>query len=168
MVGCATSKCAADHKAFVEGNYMKVYTITILIVVWLIAGCAYNVQVYSKLDLSNKTMTIPAGGAGLIGALKSALTEEGWDLAVYRGPRITEGTLGEKTRLEEYGTFNTRYALFVDYKQYDVRFPDFEPMYTFDISIIDNNTGKEVLTMSGQGVRSTIVTKFLGALRSNS
>lgn len=145
---------------------MRYYAMAIMLTGCLLSGCAtHNLEVYNKLDSSNKALTVPPGGGGLTGALKSALKKEGWDLAVYRGPRVTEGSIGDKTRLEEYGTFNTRYTLFVDYDQYDWRFPDFDPMYHYDISLVDNRTGEEVMTISGRGARTTIVKKFMETLR---
>lgn len=143
--------------------------IILLFLCALLSGCAtHNIESYNQLDLSEKRITVPPGGGGLVGAIKSALKKEGWSLAVYRGPRVTEGSFGKDTRLEEYSTFNTRYTIFIAYDQYDVRFPDLEPMYRYDISFVDNDTGEEVMTMSGRDARPTIVKKFLEALNQSS
>lgn len=121
---------------------------------------SYNVREYQSLDPSAKTITVPAGGGGLIGALKGELTKNGWKQAIYRGPRVTAGTTGKDTRLEEYDTFNTRYNLLVNYNQFDKCFPAFDPAYYYDISIIDNNNGQEVMTLSGRGCEHAIVGSF--------
>jgi hypothetical protein len=156
------------YDAIVLLEKMKIITILFLLLA-LLSGCSsHNIENFNNLDLSDKKMTVPQGGGGLVGAIKSALKNEGWDLAVYSGPKVTEGSLGERTRLKQYQTFNTRYTIFIDYEQFDWRFPDFEPMYHYDISLVDNRKGEEVMTMSGSAARSAIVKKFLEALKKSS
>ena len=119
--------------------------LVITIVAVLIAGCAtYRVNTYGNVDASEKSITVPAGGGGggLLGELKNALMEAGWELAVYRGPDVTEGTTGEDTMLMEYDTFNTRYTLFYSYT------PIGNGLY--ELAFIDNELGKEIFSASGQ------------------
>lgn len=146
---------------------MKTKLILLLISTVLVSCSTYNAELYNDLDLSEKRITVPPGGSAVIGAIKSALKEDGWKLSIYRGPKITEGTVGEKTKLKEYNTFNSRYNLLISYTFYDHRFPDFTPIYFYDISFIDNTTGEEVMTMSGRDVIKGIVTKFRKLLDSN-
>ncbi|HKW91397.1 MAG TPA: hypothetical protein VJX92_05820, partial [Methylomirabilota bacterium] len=101
------------------------------------------------------------------GAIKEALAHDGWKIRVYRGPEVTEGTLGEKTRLERGRTFTTRYALFLKWSQFDVCVPRFDPAYNYDISLVDNSTGSEVMTLSGRGCEHRIVDKFQEALNAS-
>ena len=130
----------------------------------LLTGCmTYRVRTFDTVDASNKTITVPPGG-GLTGAIKDVLAQDGWKITVYRGPEVTQGTLGETTRLETGRTFTTRYTLFLKWNQYDVCVPRFDPAYNYDISLVDNSNGSEVLTVSGRGCEGGIVDKFRGAL----
>ena len=57
----------------------------------LLSACTgSNIQQYSSIDKSSKTITVPAGSKGLKGTLKGYLKNKGWKLAIYRGPDITE------------------------------------------------------------------------------
>jgi len=137
----------------------------LIILATLLVGCtAHNVQLYSKVDHSNKTVTVPPGSRGLKGKLKQALTQEGWKLAVDRGPSVTEGRLGRDTRIKQYSTFNTRYRLITLYRQYDYCF-DFTPAINYEISFIDNYSGSEVFTIDGSGCESAVVEKFKNTLK---
>lgn len=130
----------------------------------LLVGCS-TVRVYESVDPSAKTITVPPGG-GLTGAIKQGLAKDGWKIIVYRGPQVTQGTTGDQTRLERFNTFNTRYALFVTWRQFDVCMfqGPFDPAYAYDISVVDNQTSQEVLTVSGRGCEGAIVEKLRGAL----
>jgi hypothetical protein len=139
----------------------------ILTVTSMLAGCmSLRVHTFAPVDTTSKTVTVPPGG-GLTGAVKEALSKDGWKIAVYRGPDITEGTLGENTRLERSKSFNTRYAVFIRWRQFDTCFPTFEPAYSFDISMVDNTSASEVLTLSGHGCEHKIVAKFIDGLRAS-
>ena len=61
-------------------------------------------------------------------------------------------------------TFNSRYRLRLTYDWYDVSIR-FQDMYTYDISLIDNQSGSEVLTLSGNGEEDVIVDRLRKALR---
>jgi len=124
----------------------------------LLMGCSHiNIQKYQQIDNSDKSITVPTGGAGLTGKLKQALATS--------GPTITEGRTGEKTLLKTYDTSVTRYSLRTEWSQYDYRIPDFDPMYHFDISVLDNKTGAEVLTASGSHSGKVIASRFIKALQ---
>jgi hypothetical protein len=127
-------------------------------------GCgSINIQKYRRIDTANKSITVPLGGAGLTGKLKQALVKNGWRTSVADGPNITEGRTGEKTLLKSYGTSLTRYSLKTEWSQFDWSI-DFDPMYHFDISVLDNKTGEEVLTASGRLAEKVIVRRFIAAL----
>jgi len=131
-----------------------------------LTGCvSYNPQIYQPIDRAEKTITVPTGSAGLTGQLKRALADDGWKLSVRRGPRVTEGTVGEKTKVEQYDTFKTRYELRVSWNQFDVCIRDFSPAIYYDLSVIDNKTGEESVTMGGRGCESGVVEKFIEALK---
>jgi hypothetical protein len=137
-----------------------------LLVALAVAACgSYRLRTFAAVDLTAKTITVPPGG-GLTGALKEALTREGWQIAVYRGPDVTQGTVGDRTRLESVKTFKTRYTLFLHWQEFDVCVPMFDPAYRYDLSVVDNMSGTEVMTLSGHGCEGRIVDKFVEALHS--
>jgi hypothetical protein len=131
----------------------------------LVTGCQHiDIQKYHFIDQGDKTITVPHGGSGLTGKLKQALVRGGWRTSVFRGPKITEGRIGESTLLKTYNTSTTRYSLNMSWSQYDVRLRDFDQMYHFDISVLDNKTRTEVLTASGSHAGKVIASRFLEAL----
>ena len=130
-------------------------------VLLLLSGCtSTNFQQYSKIDNNDKSITVPAGSKGLKGEIKKGLSDMGWRLSVTRGPSITETT---KSRTEQFDTFNTRYTLFLNSNVYDYCF-NFSPAITYDLSMIDNNTGSEVITMDGRGCEDSVTSQFINAL----
>jgi hypothetical protein len=40
----------------------------------------------------------------------------------------------------------------------------FDPAYHYDLALVDNKTGSEVMTLSGHGCEGRIVDKFIEAL----
>ncbi|RFC33234.1 MAG: hypothetical protein DID92_2727744966 [Candidatus Nitrotoga sp. SPKER] len=140
-------------------------SLVVLTALAALTGCAtHNVQLYGPIDNSNKTVTVPPGSEGLKGKLKSALANDGWKLVVYRGPSVTEGEIGEKTKVEQYDTFNSRYRLIASSYQFDLCL-NFTPAIKYDISFIDNKSGAEVFTINGRGCEPDAVEKFMNALR---
>lgn len=130
----------------------------------MLSGCmSHSLNMYGEIDVNEKSVTVPPGAKGLKGELKSYLAKEGWQLAVYRGPSISEGSLGEQTKIESYDTFNTRYRLMVASFQYDICF-NFSPAINYEISFIDNKNGSEVFTIAGRGCESGVIQKFKEAL----
>lgn len=140
----------------------------LLVVTLMLTGCLYsNLKVYSPIDITEKTMTVPTGSRHLIGALKKELNKNGWKLLVYgHGPIKTEGEFNKNVSLETYDTFNTRYNLLVeeDWTDYCLTF---DSELNYDISLIDNKTGEEVITLSGLDCLRPIVRKFINAVEGN-
>ena len=141
----------------------------LLITLSLSACTSTNLQTYAPIDKRAKTITVTAGSSGLKGAIKKALSAQGWKMSVYSGPEVLEGSAGEKVSLKKYSTSNTRYTL----DGYGVRVDDclsfkdgniFVPDLTYDIAIIDNKTGSEVLTMSGRGCQDEVVDALMKAV----
>lgn len=138
--------------------------IAFFIAVAMLSGCAsYDVQRYGSVETTNKTITVQPGGGGLNGALKQALSNDGWRLVIDRGPSVTEGSLGQNTKLSAYDTFNTKYRLAVSSNQYDICF-NLSPRVHYDVSFINNETGSEIVTISGSGCESKVVSKFMDAI----
>ena len=141
--------------------------ITILTSLLLICGCSsvHNFNKYGEIDEDNKTVQVPFGSQGITGDIKKILKNNSWRLKVYRGPKITKGTIGNQTELQEYDSFNTRYRLLVATNPYD-RCLDFTLLVRYDISFIDNNTGEEILTMDGAACQPEVVDAFNKSLNS--
>jgi hypothetical protein len=133
--------------------------IIVLSLVFLLTACmsASDLRRYSDFDMTEKTMTVPAGG-GLIADLKDVLKQDGWKLAIDRGPNIIEG--GTNSQLKEFNTFKTRYRLMVRYNQFDVCIGHFDPAENYNISLVDNNTGEEVMAMAGRACQGQIIDRF--------
>jgi len=134
----------------------------------LLVGClSYNVEPYGKFDLSKKTMTVSRGGDGLLGTIKRALRKDGWKLSVDRGPRTSEATVTtDGSKVEEFDTFHTKYRISVDDRWVDLSLSG-DGIYRYDISIVDNDTGEEILTMHGRGSESTIAERLIQAIKDN-
>lgn len=140
-------------------------TVTVLAIAVLMTGCmSSEVQKYGSVETDAKTITVPPGSGGILGGIKRVLAENGWRMSISRGPTVTEGTVGSRTRLETTDTFNTRYRLAVNWRQFDLCIIG-GGAYFFDISIIDNRTGSELLTMSGRDCETPIIRKFSEAIR---
>lgn len=67
------------------------------------------------------------------------------------GPVLTEGTIGQRVSLDTLNTYKTRYSLSLAWTQPSglngVNIIG-EPEYLYDLSLVDNLTGQEVLTSS--------------------
>jgi hypothetical protein len=130
-----------------------------------LSACASSeLRTYASIDRTDKSMTVPPGGSGLVGSLKDALKTNGWHLSVDRGPDITVGSLSEKVNLQQADTFNTRYRLIISERWLDVCLPNLQDMLRYDISIVDNDAGSEVFTLSGRDCEDAIVEQFVAAL----
>lgn len=140
----------------------------ILTLLLQLVGCTQfqiNTQKYSSFDVRDKSITVPAGSEGLRGKVKQVLSDDGWKLMVDKGPNILEGRMSESVKLESYGTFNTRYRMSIKSNQIDLCMGfTISPGLRFDISIVDNKTGSEVMTMSGLDCEPEVVDKFRKAI----
>jgi hypothetical protein len=130
-----------------------------------LAAClSSNVQVAGHIDLAEKTMTVPPGNALLVGAIKQRLRRPDWKFIVDAGPRRTIGTLGEKTDLATGNTFLTRYRLIVKQDQVSTCILGGDPSIVYDLSLIDNRTGEEIITQNGRDCRDSAADKFVATL----
>ncbi|PZP85949.1 MAG: hypothetical protein DI582_04445 [Azospirillum brasilense] len=101
------------------------------------------------------------------GGVKQALAQRGWKMSVYSGPEVLEGSAGNNTRLKRYDTFNTRYSLLAESRQYDICFNG-SPMIYYELALIDTKTGAEVVTMDGQDCQNDVVQQFVNAMEGKS
>lgn len=131
-----------------------------------LSACAVaNVQQYGTIDPNDKTVTVHTGGGGLNGQLKGILNSRGFKLVVDSGPKVTEGTMGEKTKLVSYETLRTRYRLQVHTLPTDMCITG-DPYIIYDVSLVDNQSGSEVFTINGRGCESGAVDAFKSAIES--
>jgi hypothetical protein len=61
--------------------------------------------------------------------------------------------------MTETPTYKTRYRLADSFWQYDYCIAG-GPAIHYDVSVIDNMTGDEIMTLSGMGCQDTVVEKF--------
>lgn len=145
-----------------------VKTLTVLVIVFC-SGCAVNMQRLGTIDTSDKTIYTAAGGRSPIGELKSALRRDGWK--IYSLNQESVKTIGESVRKDNSGnelihrescvSFKARYTLVFECQSG----ADHDFMQSYDISLIDNKTGSEVLVLSGERKwASDIVEIFMDGL----
>ncbi len=140
--------------------------LNLFLCLFVLVGCTKKyLQKYEPIDLENKTITVPKGSYGLKGEIKQVLSDNGWELAIDKAPSKIKGSLGEKTDIEVYDKFKTKYRLHIASAKMDVCiFPlssIFEPFVSYDISVVNNKTGMEVLSMSGKDCEDRVVDNFM-------
>ena len=120
---------------------------TAVIGLLMLPSCAQiDIQKSARIDVSERTMTVPANGFGFDDRLKKALYRHGWKM----------------------GGANTRYTLNTIWFWDGYCVEDRCPIYKFNIFIIDNRTGGMVLKMSGRHSQEAIVPAFNKALQNGS
>lgn len=114
-----------------------------------LAACQ-STSKFGTIDQNDRSITVPAGSSMLLGPLKQKLSEAGWRMSVDRGPDVIQGSMGEKVSLASGATFLTRYRLLIKQRQYDICIiPPGGPAVRYDMSVIDNRTGEEIITQNG-------------------
>ena len=151
---------------------MKRYFCFILL--FILTGCVSppESRSYTKIDLTEKSITVPPGSDGLKGLLKDVLINEKWSMVVDSSLEATEGEAKEKVNLLSRKVYQTRYYLFVKSNVIDdcIEFTSSNTpskYYRFDVSIIDTKSNTETLTMSGKSCSSQIVKDFRNHLQGN-
>jgi hypothetical protein len=143
---------------------MRTLLLLAVVCCFLNACMSADMRQYGTLDPSQKSITVPPGG-GLIADIKDVLKRNGWTLVVDRGPHVVEGTTGKNLHLEEFDTLKTRYRLIIKYNQFDTCMfllsrGQLDPAYNYDMSMIDNKTGEEIMVMSGRACQTQIVERI--------
>jgi len=125
----------------------------------LLSACmSADMRQYGKIDPNEKTITVPPGG-GLAAELKDILNRQGWMLHVDRGPDVIEGQNSGNVSLKSCNTFHSRYRLLLRASRFDTCL-GMDGAYNYNMSVIDNKTGKELMVMGGRACESQIKTKF--------
>lgn len=144
----------------------------IVLTLLILSGCAYsNIKSYGSINLNNKSITIQPGGGQLIGDIKDVLYRSGWILKIDSETEKYDGNFGSKTTsnnidVYKYKSYKTRYRLLITANYQDICIIG-GTMYSYNLSIIDNNTDTEVLNMYGRDCSNTIITKLQKALKHN-
>ena len=132
-----------------------------------LVGCASsNIQMSATIDQGQKTISMPPGNSLLLGPLKQALRQSGWHVNVNGATVRTVGTVGQNTNLETGRVLPTRSRLALAQRQVDVCLTG-NPAIVYDLSLIDNATGDEVLTMSGRDCTDIAARSFTEAIGGN-
>ena len=132
--------------------------IFIFILSFSITGCVpQTVRTYQPLAIGEKSMTVPAGGLYLTGTLKDVLRKNGWRLYVDTDTIGNERESG--TRVISKKKIKSRYQMFVAFRAQDICF-DGTALGFYDVSVIDNNSEEEILTISGKGCESSVADSF--------
>lgn len=139
------------------------------------SGLYSNVQNYGLFDKSQKSITVPPGGSSLNGYIKRELYGHGWILKVDTGAEKIEGVFGagavnKNVDLNKYTTYKTKYRLEMASRQEDmcVSFTRMTPLFSYNLSIIDNTSGDEVLVIDGYDCQDNIIETFQDALDKSS
>ena len=111
-----------------------------LLLIVSIGGCAGKTTIseYYPIDRKDKSITVPAGGNEVYSLIKQGLIKDGWDLQVDDSALLTKKSSKSETTTIEY---KTKYRLIM------TMYIDGEGVGSFNLSVIDNKTGKEAMTM---------------------
>lgn len=137
-----------------------------LLAIWF-NGCAGKTTIseYYPVDRTDKSITVPAGGNLVYSLVKQGLIKDGWDLKIDDSSLLTKkSNQSEKTTRD----YSTKYRLLM------TMYIDSEGVGTFNLSVIDNKNGKEVMTMfkpkalgreTPEEVAERILTWFKGKIK---
>lgn len=149
---------------------MKVRYLLFLICIFILIGCGtHNLRVYKPLIKNERSITVPPGGHALTGAIKDLLKKNNWTLYVDSENIMHEGEADKTVKITSKETFKTRYRLMVTSSVYDVCIPSisYNPAISYDLSIVDNIEGDEVMSLSGRGCQSHVIDKVEEWLKNN-
>ena len=126
----------------------------------ILSACvSADLRQYGTIDRTQQSITVPPG-SGLTAEVKDVFKQNGWKLVVDHGPQTIEGSIGQNLRLEKFETFNTRYRLILASIEVDTCLGHFDSLYRYDMSMIDNKTGEEIMVMGGRACESQIVDRI--------
>lgn len=127
------------------GNFIVVAMMSI----FLFSGCVRKALFveYAQLDLSDKSITVPIGGDLFLTEVKKGLIDDGWEIQVYDKSTVT--TIKNNTT-ETFANYHTKYKLLINY----ITNVD-GVLVGYDISVLDNKNGKEVITLHQYGAQQS-------------
>lgn len=109
-------------------------------------GCTGKVMVaeYYPVDKTDKSITISAGGDYFFTLFKKTLLNDGWDLQVDANSLLTQGSnASQETTIKS----KTKYRLYMKWRTMPDLFGG-DKVHAYQVSVVDNRTGKEVMSMS--------------------
>jgi hypothetical protein len=160
--------------------FMKLHTIATLACI-LLSGCAFNVQKYGQIDPREKSITLPRGGDEVNKIIKEAAAQDGWRIYTWTDAVRTTGTAGQQVDIRSSVYAQARYSL----KILSVRMfganekaaaviltlglglpAVFEPsIHDLNLSVADNKTGQEILTITGSGYSDQLKQALIQGLK---
>jgi len=148
---------------------MKVRYLLFLICIFILIGCGtHNLRVYKPLIKNERSITVPPGGHALTGAIKDLLKKNNWTLYVDSENIMHEGKADKTVKITSKETFKSRYRLMASSHVYDTcSLISDNPAISYDISIVDNISGDEVMNLSGRGCQSHVIEKLEEWLKNN-
>ena len=150
-----------------RGKIMATRPFFLFAALFMINGCLESRNVvYSTIDPNAKTITVPMGNGPLVGRIKQSLQNSGWQLMIDQGPVRTRGEFGPHVALETSSTYRTRYRLAIAASQVDWCIIG-SPSIVYDLSLVDNMTGREVIAQSGRDCESSAADKFMTSIRND-
>lgn len=128
---------------------MKKYSLGLIVIISLLmSGCAtYDVLKMGTIDKNNKTIIVPASGVLSMMEIKKMLLKNGWKLKASHSGIRTVGTVDSNIDTISSNYTKSRYRMHI---VETTRMSQF--VLTISISIIDNKTQEEVLTLFGDSI----------------
>lgn len=154
----------------------RLLTMTVLLpLIGFQFGCAasnsFNVIASSEGVVNDKTIMVPPGSGGMLGVTKQILSDKNWKMVALQGSKKITGNFEDRNvDITEYRQATANYILdvkeqFLGYECKPVM-SDFAGVpqtsnFRYSVSIIDWQTGIEVLTIGGSGCLYDIKTNLI-------
>lgn len=111
------------------------------------SGCAsYDTIKLGHIDKNKKTIIVPPVGFSM-NEIKMALVKNGWKIKASSNGSVSKGTNGNNVNIHSKTFYNTKYRMTV-YET--VRMSQF--VLKIYVSVIDNETNEEVLSLTGDSL----------------
>lgn len=111
----------------------------------LAAACTNsNIDKLAAADPFQKTITVPNGTGKLTDAVKAELVNDDWQFADNSGKPLA----------------HPRYTMKLTYDQVELCVPRMDPMYDYELLIVDNQTGGRTFAMHGRDCTHTILAQL--------
>lgn len=133
-------------------------TLSVGIAVFSLSSCTqYVSEMYGHFDARNKTMSVPPGMDGPKSQIKAALRKHGWKLYA-SGMGTTMEQQGSSRLL--YADTSAKYKMLLEYNmtQNDLILGK---EYYYNLSIIENRSGQEVMTAQGARTNAHVFAEHL-------
>lgn len=118
--------------------------------IFILYGCGTPVANYKVLragtvDKADKTITVPSVGFGIF-EIKDALIKNGWKIKVDNATLEEKGVKSESISTSTKTSFDTACRLYMTSTQSS---NENLGIVTFNLSVVNNKTNEEILTMAG-------------------